>query len=80
MTRASNVNSGEYTKILIILIGNFNKKSNTCTNCGNAFTKGNLNVCPAKELICNICKNKGRFGRLCKSKGRRSAKIMSKKL
>ena len=36
--------------------------------CGNAFTKGHLNVCPAKEIICNY---KGHLGRLCKSKGRR---------
>ena len=41
--------------------------------CGNAFTKGHLNVCPAKEIICNICKYKGYFGRLCKSKGRKPA-------
>ena len=39
--------------------------------CGNAFTKGHLNVCPAKEKICNICKHKGHLGKLRKSKGRR---------
>ena len=39
--------------------------------CGNAFTKGHLNVFPAKEKICNICKHKGHFARLCKSKGRK---------
>ena len=40
---------------------------------GTAFTKGHLNVCPAKEIVCNICKYKGHFGRLCKSKGRKPA-------
>ena len=35
------------------------------------FYKGHLNVCPAKEIICNFCKHKGHFGRLCESKGRR---------
>ena len=49
------------------------ERSNTCMKCGIAFTKGHLNVCPAKEIICNICKYKGNFGRLCKSKGRKSA-------
>ena len=49
------------------------ERSNTCMNCENAFTKGHLNVCPAKEIICNVCKYKGHFGRLCKSKGRNSA-------
>ena len=47
MTRASNVNSGRVSKNL-----NAEKKepslnierSNTCMNCGNAFTKGYLNV------------------------------------
>ena len=37
------------------------EKSNTCMKCGNAFTKGHLNVCQAKEIICNICINKGLF-------------------
>ena len=50
------------------------ERSNTCMKCGNAFTKGHLKVCPAKETICNVCKYKGHFGRLCKSKGRNSAK------
>ena len=49
------------------------ERSNICMKCGNAFTKGHLNVCPAKEIICNICKYKGHFGRLCKSKGRKPA-------
>ena len=49
------------------------ERSNTCLKCGNAFTKGHLNVCPAKEIVCNICKYKGHFGRLCKSKGRKLA-------
>ena len=34
------------------------ERSNTCMKCGNAFTKGHLNVCPAKENDCNICKEK----------------------
>ena len=33
------------------------EKSNTCMKCENAFTKGHLDVCAAKEEICNICKN-----------------------
>ena len=41
--------------------------------CGNAFTKGHLNVCPAKKIVFNICKYKGHFGRLCNSKGRNPA-------
>ena len=49
------------------------ERSNTCIKCGNAFTKGHLNVCQAKEIICNICKYKGHFGRLCKSKERKPA-------
>ena len=51
------------------------ERSNTCMKCGNAFTKGHLNVSPAKEIVCNICKFKGHFGRLCKSKGRKPAVI-----
>ena len=47
------------------------ERSNTWMKCGNAFTKGHLNVCPAKEIVCNICKYKGLFGRQCKSKGRK---------
>ena len=49
------------------------KISHTCIKFGNAFTKGHLNVCPTKEIICNICKYKGPFGRLCKQKGRKPA-------
>ena len=49
------------------------EKSNTCMKCGNAFTKGHLNLCPAKESVCNICKYNGHFGRLFKSKGRKPA-------
>ena len=49
------------------------ERSNTCMKCGSAFTKGHLNVCPAKEVICNVCKYKGHFERLCKSKGRKPA-------
>ena len=46
------------------------ERSNICMKCGNAFTKGHLNECPAKEIICNICKH---FGRLYNSKGRKPA-------
>ena len=49
------------------------ERSNTCMKCRNAFTKGHLNMCPAKEIACNNCKYKGLFGRLCKSKGRKPA-------
>ena len=37
------------------------------------FSKGHLNVCPAKKIVCNTCKYKGHFGRLCKSKGKKPA-------
>ena len=74
MTRANNNSSGR-AKL------NFNtvkkepslntEKSYTCMKSGNAFTKGHLNVCPAKVKICTIWKYKGHFGKLCKSKKRR---------
>ena len=76
MTRSFNTtgSSGRVNK-------NFKKKepslnierSNTCIKCGIAFTKGHLNVCPAKEIVCNICINKGLFERLCKLKRRKPA-------
>ena len=75
MTRSSMGNSGRVYK-------KFNtvkkepslniEKSDTCMKWWKAFTKGHLNVCPAKEIICNICKYKGHFGRLYKSKWRRN--------
>ena len=40
--------------------------SKTCMKCGNAFTKGHLNVCPAKEII-------SKYEGLCKSKGKKPA-------
>ena len=78
MTRSFNTtgSSGRKTK-------NFNnvkkepslniERSNTCMKCGNAFTKGHLNLRSAKEIFCKIYKYKGHFGRLCKSKGRKPA-------
>ena len=78
MTRASIVKSGRVHNTFHTLKKKPNlniEKSNTCMKCGNAFKKGHLNVCPAKEIICNICTNKGHFGRLCNSKGRRPTVI-----
>ena len=43
--------------------------------CENAFTKVQLYVCSAKEIICKICKYKGHIGRLSKAKGRRPVVI-----
>ena len=39
--------------------------------CGNTFTKGHLNVCPAKDIICKNCNFKGHFAKLCKSRNKR---------
>ena len=39
--------------------------------CGNAFTKGHLNVCPAKDITCKKCNSKGHFAKLCKSPKKR---------
>ena len=64
MTRASNVNSSRvYKKFKAVKKEpSLNiERPNTYMNCGNAFTKGHLNVCPAKEIICNICKYNGHF-------------------
>ena len=47
------------------------ERSNTCMKCGNPFTKGHLNVCPAKDITCQNCKYKGHFARLCKSNNKR---------
>ena len=33
------------------------ERSNTCMKCGNAFTKGHLNVCPAKKKMFVISVN-----------------------
>ena len=83
MTRANNNQSGRVNK----KFNNVKKetslkieKSNTCMKCGNAFTMGHLNFCPAKELTCIICKYKGHFGRFCKSKRRRPVQIMWEKM
>ena len=74
ITRATNPNSGRVYKNFKTLKKEPSlnvERSNTCMKCGNAFTEGHLNVCPAKEIICNFCKYKGHFGKLCESKGRR---------
>ena len=74
MRRANNNNSGRVYNIFTTVRKEQSlhiEKSNFCKKCGNNFTKGELNVCPAKEIICNHCKNKGHFGRLCNLEGRR---------
>ena len=45
--------------------------SNACMRCGNPFTKGHLNVCPAKDIICKNCYSKGYFAKLCKFRNKR---------
>ena len=42
------------------------ERSNTCMKCGNPFTKGHLNVCPANNITCKNCNYKGHFAKLCK--------------
>ena len=48
------------------------ERSNSCMKCGNAFTKGLLNFCPAKDITCKNCNYKGHFARLCKSRNKRT--------
>ena len=47
------------------------KEITSCMKCGNPFSKGNLNVCPAKDLTCKNCNYKGNFAKLCKSRNKR---------
>ena len=47
------------------------ERSNTWVKCGNPITKGHLNACPAKNIICKNCKYKSYFANLCKSKNKR---------
>ena len=47
------------------------ERSNSCMKCGNTFTKGHLNVCPAKDITCKSCNYKGHFAKLCKSRNKR---------
>ena len=47
------------------------ERSNSCIKCENAFTKGHLNVCPAKDITCKNCNYKGHFAKLCKSRNKR---------
>ena len=47
------------------------ERSNSCMKCGNTFTKGHLNVCPAKDITCKNCNYKGHFAKLCKSRNKR---------
>ena len=47
------------------------ERSNSCTKCGNAFTKVHLNVCPTKDITCKNCNYKGHFAKLCKSRNKR---------
>ena len=51
------------------------ERSNSCMKCGNAFTKGHLNVCPAKDITCKNCNYKGHFAKLCKSRNKRPTVI-----
>ena len=47
------------------------ESSNTCMKCGDPFTKGHLNVYPAKDITCKSCNYKGNFAKLCKSRNKR---------
>ena len=47
------------------------ERSNMCMNCGNPFTAGYLNFCPAREVNCQICNYEGYFAKLFKSKTKR---------
>ena len=47
------------------------ERSNSCMKCGNTFTKGHLNVCPAKDITCKNCNYRGHFAKLCKSRNKR---------
>ena len=47
------------------------ERSNACMKCGNPFTKGHLNVCPAKDITCKNCNYKGHFAKQCKSRNKR---------
>ena len=47
------------------------ERSNSCLKCGNTFTKGHLNVCPAKVITCKNCNYRGHFAKLCKSRIKR---------
>ena len=78
MTRVNNNNSGRaYKSFDSVKLQEPNLNiwySISWMMCGNAFTKGHLNVCPAKEIRCNICKNKGHLRRLCIERKRASCK------
>ena len=47
------------------------ERSNSCMKYGHAFTKGHLNVCPAKDITCKNCNYKGHFAKICKSRNKR---------
>ena len=47
------------------------ERSNTCMKCENPFTKGHLNVSPAKDITCKNCNYKEHFAKLCKSRNKR---------
>ena len=47
------------------------ERSNSYMKCGNTFTKGHLNDCPAKDITCKSCNYKGHFAKLCKSRNKR---------
>ena len=47
------------------------ERSNSCMKCGNAFTKGHSNVCPAKDITCKNCNYRGHFAKLFKSRNKR---------
>ena len=50
------------------------ERSNSCIKCGNTFTKGHLNVCPAKDITCKNCNYNGHFAKLCKSRNKKPTK------
>ena len=47
------------------------ERSNSCMKYGNAFTKGYLNICPAKDNTCKNCNYNEQFAKLCKSRNKR---------
>ena len=44
------------------------ERSNSCMKCGNALTKGHLNVCPAQRIFCKTYRRN--FAKLCKSRNK----------
>ena len=47
------------------------ERRNACMKCGNPFTKGHINVCPAKDITCKNCNYNGHFAKLCTDSNKR---------